>query len=297
MTRRLLPLVVAAMLASPAVARELTAYYVVPAAANLAGEGGTEWHTDLSLHNPHTFSLSVTVVFLPSGRDNTSAPTVSGIALAPWETLNLWDVLGPDGFDASGQKGALLVYADGAACASTDCDFAVASRTYTLSPLGGAGEFGQGIPGFPADLGLDATVMAYMPQLMSDADFRTNIGVASWSPGPVVVRVDVQDAGGALVGSSDHEVPPFGQLQWRFNGTVTGGTAVVSIVQGGPGAVVYPYASVVNEVYGDPAYVEAQLSPVGVSAQAAGPRPSRPVPRPEPVRTFALDRLREAHRR
>ncbi len=297
MTRRLLPLILAVILASPAMARELTAYYVVPAAANLAGEGGTEWHTDLSLHNPHTFSLSVTLVFLASGRDNTSAPTVSGIVLAPWETLNLWDVLGPDGFDAAGQKGALLVYSDEVSCASTDCDFAVASRTYTLSPFGGSGEFGQGIPGFPASLGLDATVLAYMPQIMSDADFRTNIGVASWSQGPVVVRVDVQDADGTIVDTSDHEVPPFGQVQWRFNGTVTGGTAVAYLVQGAADALVYPYASVVNEVYGDPTYVEAQLSPVGVSAQAAGPHPLRPVPRPEPVRTFLVDRLREPRRR
>ena len=297
MTRRLLPLLLAAIVATPAMARELTAYYVVPAAANLAGAGGTDWHTDLTLHNPHSFSLSVTLVFLPSDRDNSSAPTVSGIALAPWETLNLWNVLGPDGFDATGQRGALLVYADGTSCASTECDFAVASRTYTLSPDGGSGEFGQGIPGFPAALGLDTTVMAYMPQVMSNTDFRTNIGLASWSPESVMVRVDVQDAAGNIVDSTDHVVPPFGQVQWRFNGTVTGGTAVAYIVQGSPEAIVYPYASVVNEVYGDPAYVEAQLSVVGVSAQSAGHAAPLPLPGPEPVRTFSLERLRVPRRR
>ena len=296
MIRKLVLVGLIAAVAAPVAARELTAYYVIPAAANLTGEAGTDWHTDLTLHNPHTFTLSVTLVFLPSGHDNSSAPTVSGIALAPWETLNLWNVLGPDGFDARGQKGAILAYADDPSCASTDCDFAVTSRTYTLSPLGGGGEFGQGIPGFPADLGMDSTVMGYLPQLVSDGAFRTNIGVASWSAETVTVRVDVQDADGTIVDRSDHQVPPFGQVQWRSRAVVEGGTAVAYLVGGPADAVVYPYASVVDEATGDPTYVEAHLSPVGVSAQAAGPRPTRPLPDPLQVGTFSLERLRRMHR-
>lgn len=279
--------------AGPLVARELTWVYVVPAAANTTGLGGTDWHTDLTLYNPHTTSLPVVIHFLPSGRDNSSGVPTVELELAPWETLNLWDVLGPHGFDARGKTGALLVYANDrrVSCSGSSCDFAVFSRTYTLKPGGGAGEFGQGIPGFPASLGLDRSVIAYLPQLSDDTDFRTNIGVASWTAAPVTVRVDLQAEDGTILFRRDHVVPAYGHIQWRIERGLAGGTAAVYVVGGPQDAMVYPYASVVNWATGDPAYVEAHLTTVGLTAQGATGRSGRPRPPALPVPGFSREAL------
>ncbi|NWF99776.1 MAG: hypothetical protein HXY19_02370 [Thermoanaerobaculaceae bacterium] len=269
--------------------RELTWVYVVPAAANTTGLNGTDWHTDLTLYNPHTTTLPVVLQFLPSGRDNRSGVPTVELELAPWETLNLWDVLGPHGFAARGKTGALLVYADDdrVSCSGSSCDFAVFSRTYTLNPSGGSGEFGQGIAGFPASLGLDRSVIAYLPQLTDDSSFRTNLGVASWTAAAVTVRVELQDRSGHILDRRDHVVPPYGHIQWRVEHGVAGGTAAVYIVAGPDDAMVYPYASVVNWVTGDPAYVEAHLTTVGLTAQTALGRSPRQRPPALPVPTFS----------
>jgi hypothetical protein len=290
MKRLPIVMVVVLLVSGGASARELAAHYVIPAVANTRGDAGSEWHTDLTLHNPQVAELPIVIQFLPSNRDNRDGVPSVTIPLGPWETVNLWDVLGPDGFDVQGGTGALLLYPDldPAQCPGTSCDFAVTSRTYTLNPQG-AGEFGQGIPGFPAALGLDWSVLAYFPQVFDTAEFRTNVGLASWTGATVTVRVDVQRADGTIVDSSDHAVPPYGHVQWRMKGAVEGGTAVAYVV-GGPGdAIVYPYASVANWSTSDPTYVEAQLSPVGFSLQAAAARPARANPPRLPVETFRLN--------
>lgn len=274
MTRWSLTLVLIATAAAPALGRELTSSYVVPAVVNKTGERGTDWHTDLTFFNPHTYTLPVVVQFLPSGQANLGAvPTLEFDVLAN-ETLNVWDVLGEHGFDARGQLGALLVSADGTRITCPDasapasqqhaCDFTLFSRTYTLNPNGEAGEFGMAVPGFPSSLGLDWTVYATLPQLMDDADFRTNLGVASWTGDWVKVRVDLQNASGDIVDRRDHWVPPYGHIQWRLEQGVTGGSAVVYIVDGPNDAMVYPYATPVNNVTGDGVYVEAGMTPVGI---------------------------------
>jgi hypothetical protein len=290
----------ALVLAATAPARELTSAYVVTAVANNPGAGGTDWHSDLTIYNPHEYPLPVVLQFLPTGRDNSgSVPTVE-VELYPWETLNLWDVLGPNGFDARGLIGALLVYADDqridcSGVAST-CDLAVFSRTYTLRPGGGAGEYGQALPGFPSHLGLDGSVIAYLPQVMNDSEFRTNLGVASWTGSFVRIRLELQDPGGTVIDRRDVWIAPFGHAHWRMETPVTGGTVAVWIVDGPPDAMVYPYASVVNEVTGDPVNVEAQLTTVGLTAQAARARAARPTPGREAVPGFERERLSRGRR-
>jgi hypothetical protein len=290
----------ALVLAVSAGARELTSAYIVTAVANNPGAGGTDWHSDLTLYNPHDHALPVVLQFLPTGRDNSGGVATVELELFPWETLNLWDVLGPQGFDARGQIGALLAYADdqridcgGVASA---CDFAVFSRTYTLRPGGGAGEYGQALPGFPSHLGLDWSVIAYLPQAMNDGEFRTNLGVASWTASFVRIRLELQDPDGAVIDRQDVWLPPFGHAHWRMQPRVTGGTVAVWILDGPADAMVYPYASVVNEATGDPVNVEAQLTTVGLTAQAARVRAARPAPARETVPGFERGRLSRERR-
>jgi hypothetical protein len=304
---------IAVVLAAGASARELTSAYVITAVANKAGLAGTDWHTDLTIYNPQSRALEVTLIYLPGGQDNSAGGFSPGpIQVHPWETLNLWDVLGPNGFAARGQTGAMLVYTDHAAngCPATagdeSCDFALFARNYTLAPYGGTGEFGQDFPGFPAGLGVDWTVIAYMPQIMDDSNFRTNVGVASWTNAYVTVREDVQDASGNVIGSHDHVIPPYGQTQWRLEDSgITGGTVAAYVVGGSADALVYPYATVVNWTTGDATTVEAQITKVGLAAATAtraeaaatvARSAARHLPPLLRAPVFSLDELRQRRR-
>jgi signal transduction histidine kinase len=112
-------------------------------------------------------------------------------------------------------------------------------------------------------------VIAYLPLVMNDGEFRTNLGVGSWTDSFVLIRLELQDSAGAVIDRQDVWLPPFGHAHWRMETGVTGGTVAVWILDGPADAMVYPYASVVNETTGDPVNVEAQLTTVGLTAQTA----------------------------
>jgi hypothetical protein len=291
MVRKLGTLVAIATMIGVAEAREMTSAYIVPVAGNKVGVNNTDWHTDLTIYNPQDVELPMVMQFLETGSNNAGgAPTIDGFSVRAWETLNLWDVLGPKGFARRGRTGALLVYIDDLVrtCKEHECDFAVFSRTYTLDPARTSGEFGQAIPGFPLNLGLDRTVLAFMPQLLHDDDFRTNAGVASFSNATVTVRFELQDQDGNIIHTGDASVLPYSHLQWRLERRVTGGTLAAFIISGPADALVYPYGSVVNNATGDPVYIEAHLTPVGVASggkTAERAAPARAIGSRFPART------------
>lgn len=108
-----------------------------------------------------------------------------------------------------------------------------------------------------------------MPQLMDDSDFRTNAGVVSLTDAMVTVRFELQNKDGYVIHRVDKLLPPFGHTQWRLDKGVTGGTLAAFIQSGPNDAMVVPYASVVNNVTGDPVNIESHMTPVGVGAQGA----------------------------
>jgi hypothetical protein len=266
-------------LLAPAAAAQLATDWAIPAVAHTEGRRGTFWRSDVSLHNPHSFDLPVVVQLLPSTSENWEAPTLT-LTLYPYETVNLWDALGPDVFDFVG-TGAMLAYADTSlACDPIEtCQFMVTSRTYTVDPWGGIGEFGQAIPGVDVWHGVDWEHYGYAAGILSDGTaFRCNVGVASWTPGWTTVRVDVQHADGTILATHQIDVPPYGHVQQRLSTEVVGGSLVFYLVDGPDEALVFPYASVVDQDTGDPSFVACNSSVVGLEvAKVEGvPRPLRP---------------------
>jgi hypothetical protein len=233
------------------------------------------------LHNPHPFDLPVVIQFLPSDTDNGVADTLT-VTLYPWETFNLWDVLGPEFFDLEA-TGAILVFADwDLACDPvSDCDFLVTSRTYTLDPAVGIGEYGQTIAGSSTWQGIDWSTLGYAAGVLNDGvGFRANVGVASWSADWTTVVVDVQDADGTILDSFIVDVPPFGHVQQRLQTPVEGGSLVFWLDSGPSDSLVFGYVSVVDQSTGDASFQLAQPSTVGFAAQKAGAGGTdrRPVP-------------------
>lgn len=256
---------------------QLAASWIIPAAANTPGNGGTYWKTDVSIHNPQSWELPLVVQFLETGQVNDFVPTLD-LVIYPYETINLWDVLGPDLFDTRG-TGALLIYVPAdEPCPDLECRFLATSRTFTSDPSGGFGEFGQALPGAALLEGTDWLTYGYAAGILNDGlDFRCNVGVASWTAEWTQVAVDLQDADGAIIDTQVFDLPPFGHLQRRLRTSVTGGSLVFYLTDGPNDAFVYPYASVVNQVTGDPSYFFARYSSVGVAAKRnSDPAPSYP---------------------
>lgn len=265
------------LLASPAAA-QLATDWMIPAVAHTEGRRGTFWRSDVSLHNPHGYDLPVVVQLLPSTTENWEALTLT-FTLYPYETVNLWDALGPELYDLDG-TGAMLAYADTAlACDPIEtCQFVVTSRTYTVDPWRGYGEFGQTIPGVDVWNGVDWERYGYAAGILNDGvAFRCNIGAASWTPGWTTLRVDVQHSDGTILATHQLEVPPYGHVQQRLPTEVVGGSLVFYLVDGPEEALVFPYASVVDQDTGDASFAACSASVVGVEVAKSGPdRPLRP---------------------
>ena len=245
---------------------QLAADWMVPAAAHNPGSRNTFWRTDLSLHNPHEYDLEVVVQALPTETVNFDVPTLR-VTIYPWETVNLWDVLGPDVFDLEGTA-AILAYADPSLRCDPieDCDVLVTSRTYTPEQGGGIGEFGLTVPGAAVASATDWSTYGYAAGVLNDGEtFRCNAGVASWTPDWTRVRLDVQDAAGQILTSEVFDVPPFGHIQRRLLTSGIGGSLVFYVESGPDDALVFPYATVINQRTGDPSYLFANPSVVGVS--------------------------------
>jgi len=281
----------AVMVFSPAQA-QLSSAWIVPAAAHTSGVGGTFWKTDLSVQNPQQYELNLVVQYLPADRNNSGGVPTMDLVIYPWETLNFWDVLGPEGFDAYG-TGALLVYVPlEYACEGSSCDFLVSSRTYTVDPWGGGGELAQGIPGATVLEGTDWVTFGYATGILNDgAAFRCNFGAASWTADWTRVQVDVQNAAGEVVDSELLQIPPFSQIQRRLNARVSGGTLVFYLVDGPQDSFVYPYASTVDADTGDPSYFFARYSPVGAMKRAL-PRTRRQGPPRSTTVAFKGERIK-----
>lgn len=283
------------MLAASAGESQLALEWMVPAAAHAPGLSGTYWRSDVSLHNPHRFELPVVLQALESGQANWSVPTLE-LVLAPFETVNLWDALGPELFAIDGTAALLAYAAPTLACDPLEsCEFLVTSRTYTTDPRGGDGEYGQGIPGRPVTSGVDWWTYGYAAGVLNDGQaFRCNVGAGSWSADWVTLQVDVQDLTGGIVATEVLDLPPFGHLQQRLATPVAGGSLVFYLVSGPDDALVFPYASVVSQASGDPSFVTVEPSPVGVSVdKAAAHRVGRrPLPDSSGAVTGGADRSR-----
>ena len=254
---------------------QLSADWMIPAAAHNPGLRGTFWRTDLSLHNPHDAELPVVLQALPSDTINDEVLTMT-LALAPWETVNLWDVLGPEGFDLE-ETAALLVYADPSlACDPIeDCHFLATSRTYT--PAEASGEFGLTVPGAGIERAGDWSTLSYAAGILNDGEFfRCNVGVASWTVDWTTVHLDIQDSGGSIVASQTFDVPPFGHIQTNLEADIVGGSLVFFVEEGPDDVLIFPYATVIDQVTGDASYFFAESSIVGAASKSERVTSTRP---------------------
>ncbi len=231
---------------APAAASAGGSLTVVPAAAHVGGAEGTNWVTDLVLHNAGPAGLMVAVYFLEQDRDNTSADGVQ-VWVPGGESVLLADVV-QSLFFADSTSGAILVAADGA--------LVVSSRTYNLVP---GGTYGQFIPGEPLAAAMTGADQPALIQLTENARYRTNIGFVNPTGSALDVRVRILGTTGQQLASQTYRVPPFGYRQVnRIISQLVGSTlddAVAIVSTDDAGARFFTYASSADNSSGDPIYI------------------------------------------
>ncbi len=228
----------------------------IPAVAHLNGHGGSQWRSDVELHNPGSEPLVCSLELIE--RDTPGLdPVRAERTIGATSSLRLTDVLATDfGFVGAGvlkvrsANGAVLV----------------SSRTYADDP---AGTYGQFVPALRTTDAIHHFETGRLIQLRHSpglgAGFRTNIGLVSRCSEEMGVRVDLHLGSGELLGTETATVPPRGAVQlnrvfeqWTDD-VVADGFAVLTSTT--PTCAFLAYASVIDNRTHDPILVPARPWP------------------------------------
>jgi hypothetical protein len=243
-------------------------FYVIPVASHTAGANGSIWMSDIAIQNIQTTPINVQLVVIESGEGNSdnvfplTNDTLNGSTTVPaGGSVLLKDILN----NYRGRTSAI-----GSLLVGADQPFAVTSRSYvTLADGSMVGQTVTPATGFIENtIGrTDPTSRAFLPGLVSNAGFRTNIGFvvgnSSASGETMAVTVTIRNAAGAVIGTRLFAIGAgnFEHVQFSVASISTNqfdvGSAEFAITQGN-GSVV-PYASVVDNRTSDASFVLGQF--------------------------------------
>jgi len=234
----------------PAVAAIEAQDIFIPVVGRTAGASGTYWRSDVTLFSPGSQSMTVTMRFLESGRDN-SAVAGSTFSLPPGRTTVLTDVV--EWLGRSSGNGALQLTFEGSLVNPI-----VTSRTYTMSENGGT--YGQAIdPAVVGQFGLDR----YVAGLKSDSSFRSNLGFVNRASAPIGVHVTLLAGDGRQVATAFVEIPARSQTQMPVaslfpqTDALNLGNFLIRARTIAPSSL-FTYGSVVDNSTGDPVFIAGE---------------------------------------
>jgi hypothetical protein len=243
-------------------------FYVIPVASHTVGANASVWMSDVAIQNIQTTPISVQLVVIESGEGNSdnvfplTTDTLNGAVTVPGGgSVLLKDILN-NYRGRSSASGAILVGADQ--------PFAVTSRSYVTA--GDGSQVGQTVipvSGFIENtIGKsDPTSRAFLPGLVSNGFFRTNLGFvagnSSASGQTMGVTVTIRNGAGTVIGTRLFTIASgnFEHVQFSVASITTSqfdvGSAQFAITQGN-GSVV-PYASVVDNKTSDASFILGQF--------------------------------------
>jgi hypothetical protein len=207
----------AVLLSSPADAQEIAHTQFFPILARTAGVGGTQWVTDLTVHNMTDDQLTVGVQFLEADTANVFNPSFPDrFTLAPRETLLIADVLHElFGFDTD-IKGAMLVTVDPSLIASNPAGAEILATTRTYNVGDPAGTFGQTVPSLSRAINASATT-SVVTGAINSTRFRSNLGILNMSLFTTLhVHYRVLNGDGDTVADGVKAIDPASVKQWSF---------------------------------------------------------------------------------
>jgi hypothetical protein len=236
--------------------------YVIPAVANASGGYGTRWMTQLSIFNPQTYDLKVSLTWLPTG----GGKGLEALITVPSNSVAYADNSLSEIFNVSG-TGAYLVATfpeDNPSVTNDVISRSFLVTTNTVNKLSDGGTFGQTIPGVWSGLQDYATdgISAISHGLRHIARFgwRTNFGGVNLGSTAVSLRIRVFDANGqTLVKDLAYTIPAQGHMQWSMPVEVDRGSMEFFVDDASKQAVVFAYTSTLDRFTGDPMYESPTL--------------------------------------
>jgi hypothetical protein len=203
--------------AAPLPAQEIAHSQFFPILARTAGVGGTQWVTDLSIHNMTDEELTVGTQFLEADVANVFNPTFPDrFTLAPRETRLIPDVLHElYGYDTD-IKGAMLVTVDPSLIAGNPDGAEILATTRTYNTGDPAGTFGQTVPALSRTINASATT-SVVTGVVNSTRFRSNLGIMSMAlVASITVHYRVLDGDGATVSEGSKTLQPASVGQWSL---------------------------------------------------------------------------------
>jgi hypothetical protein len=243
-------------LTATAVVAQVNDTYVIPVAGNTPGQFGTSWQTEISIFNPQTYKLTVSVTLLPTGGGKGSEVLIT---IPDNAVAHYYNILGTVFHYTGG--GALLVATfpednPGVPNDVVSRSFLVTTQTYNNTSVG---TFGQTIPGTWVGLqdyaSEGVSAIAHGISNSNRQAWRTNIGAVNLGRTSVVMRVTVFDFdGNTILKNAPFTIPPLGHMQDRLPVEVDRGAIEFFIDDATKEAVVFPYVSTIDQLSGDPRY-------------------------------------------
>ncbi|HXI12626.1 MAG TPA: hypothetical protein VNM92_08265 [Thermoanaerobaculia bacterium] len=252
-------------------------FYVIPTTAHVIGANNTLFMTDIAIQNIQSTPLTVDLIFVETGENNPDNifPIVpsgntgtSSFVVPAGGNLLIKDVLA--GFTGGRTTpnnivGAILIGSQDSRA------FAVTSRTYSSK---NGGTVGVTVPPVRDFLTMasgntnTAMAVAYVPGLIVNSQYRTNLGFVAANIGsePLFVEVTLRNATGPILnGRRTFQVAAGNISQVQFSSRAVSdstfdiGSADFRIVQGS--GSVAPFATVIDNVTQDPVYIAGVFPP------------------------------------
>ena len=228
--------------------------WLVPTVVHTPGLNQTLWKSDLRIFNPGDQGVEVTIDYLPENTNNAQIGIhFIKFVLGAKQTSAFDDVaLAFPGNHGDSIKGSLrITFGEG-----TEGTPVLMSRTYNDTP---GGTFGQYVPGVAVENPSDHFL--YLTGLSENESFRTNIGLVNLKPQLANdVAFTLYDEQGNRVGETfTRNVLPSSSTQIVRIARAAGISEYLdtfSLRISPNGADVVAYASVVDNVTGDPVYLE-----------------------------------------
>lgn len=232
---------------------------IIPASGTGPGFNGSQWQTELTLHNTSASTITATLTF----HDTTGASGTATVEVAPRATVAIADVVASR-FGRSAATGAIEVTFDSAFAQK----LTVSSRNFNKSPNG---EFGQDVPAVDAANVPDTGSIMILSGPSSTADARFNFGLYAVSASTVqwqLVRAD-----GTIAATTELGYAAGAQVQYNsgvlslLNVDARDNDTVQAKVTNGRALA---YGSILNNASGDPTYVPGVLALADLRINFAG---------------------------
>lgn len=204
----------------PVSAQEIAHTQFFPILARTAGAGGTQWVTDLTVHNHSDNELVVGVQFLEADKANVFNPAFPDrFTMGARETVLIQDVLHElFGFETD-IKGAMIVTVDPQLVPGsgnpTGSEVLATTRTYNVGDP--AGTFGQTVPATGKVINA-APTKSVVTGVVNSTRFRSNLGAMNMTfIDDLRIKIRVLDAAGEeVVPVREKTLHPASVSQWSL---------------------------------------------------------------------------------